>query len=288
VTDGGLRIGLMGLNMGPATDPGVARDVAQSAEALGYDSLWVGDHPVLPDPPVDGSPFPPRYAFGAPMVALAHLAAQTSRVLLGTGVLLLAQRNPVHLAKEVATLDRLSGGRMVLGIGVGYLDAEFRAVGVPRDQRGARTDEHLDAMRALWCQPRPAFRGRFTSFDGIEALPTPVRPGGPPIVVGGHSRAALARAARVGDGWLGWFLDPDQCARRVTSLAALPRPEGRPPLEVGVMPSRRLTADLVADYADAGVARIVVTPSQRLDAERLLRFVERNAPAALGLAPVAA
>ena len=124
-----MHIGLMGLNMGPATDPVVARDLGQAAEALGYESLWVGDHPVLPSPAREGSPLPAGYAFGAPLVALAHLAASTHSVLLATGVLLVPQRHPVHLAKELATLDRLSSGRLVVGIGVGYLEAEFHALG---------------------------------------------------------------------------------------------------------------------------------------------------------------
>jgi probable F420-dependent oxidoreductase len=273
----------MGLNMGAAaSDPVLARDLAVLAEGLGYDSLWVGDHPILPSPPRPESPFPAGYAFSAPFLTLAFLAGHTRRTLLATGVVLVPQRHPVHLAKEVATLDRLSGGRVVFGIGVGYLPEEFRAVGVPMAGRGRRTDEYLAAMQALWQGDAPSFHGDFVAFDGIDALPAPTRPAGPPIVVGGHSDAALARAAGLGEGWLGWSLRPDQAGRKVDRLRTFGRPAGRGAVEVSVMPSERLGPSTVAAYASAGVDRLVVIPSPSMDASRLLQFVERNAPAEVG------
>ena len=277
----------MGLNMGPATDPVVCRDVAQMAEGLGYESLWVGDHPVLPHPPVAGSPFPPGYPFGAPLIALAYLAGHTRRALLATGVLLVPQRSLVHLVKEVATLDQLCSGRLLLGVGVGYLEAEFRALGVSRRDRGRRTEEYLAAMKALWHDPRTTVGSTYVSIEGVEAFPAPLQPGGPPLIVGGHSEAAFDRAARLGDGWLGWFLRPDQTARRVERLHGRPRPNGRQRLEISVMPSMRLTPEVVEEYGRAGVDRIVVSPSPHLDADGLIRFVERNAPNVLGLAHAA-
>ena len=273
----------MGLNMGPATEPAVARDVAQLAEELGYDSLWVGDHPILPRPPLPGSPFSAEYPFGAPLVALAYVAAATTRILLGTGVLLVPQRNPVHLAKEIATLDRLCGGRLIMGVGVGYMEAEFRAIGARMADRGALADEYLAAMRELWVADAPSFEGSHFSIHDIEFLPRPVQVGGPPIVVGGHSAAAFDRAARIGDGWLGWFLEPDQVARRVPRIHDRPRPAGKGPLEISVMPSGRLTPETAHAYDKAGVDRIVVTPAPGMDTDTLLKFVARNAPAEMGL-----
>ncbi len=275
----------MGLNIGAATDPVVARDVAQAAEALGYDSLWVGDHPVLPNPPRPGSPFPPGQRFGAPLLTLAALAPVTSSIRLATGVLLLPQRQPVHLAKERATLDRLSHGRLVVGIGAGYLDVEFAAVGASLSTRGARIEESIAAIRELWTADTPEFAGSDFVVSGVECLPRPVQPGGPPWVVGGQTDAAFDRAARIGDGWLGWFLDPAQLGRRVARLHARPRPAGAAPLEISLMPSVRLDADVVAEYATNGVDRLVVTPGATLDGEGIMRFVARNAPAALGLDP---
>jgi probable F420-dependent oxidoreductase len=203
-------------------------------------------------------------------------------VQLATGVLLIPQRHPVHLAKELATLDRMSGGRAVLGVGVGYMEQEFGALGVPMASRGRRADEYLAAMRELWTSARPSFHGEFVTFEDIESRPPPVRAGGPPLVVGGHSDAALARAARLGDGWLGWHMRPEQAARKAARLAGLARPADRGPLEISVMPPERVSPELVVAYADAGVDRIIVTPAPGLDPARLEAFVRRNAPGEMG------
>jgi len=171
-----MKLGFFGINFGICARPEVAVRVAQAAEAAGFDSLWTGEHVVLPDPQAPPSPAPPQTPFLDPLVALAHLAGHTKRILLATGIVILPQRNPVVLAKEVATLDVLSGGRAVLGVGAGYLHQEFAALGIPFERRGARTDEYIDAMRALWAEPKP---GKFwlsdTSERRLETAPESVR-----------------------------------------------------------------------------------------------------------------
>src|SRR5919198_1720662 len=145
-----MKFGLFAINMGPCSNPDTAARVAQAAEAAGLESVWTGEHVVLPDPQVPPSPLPPEYPMLDPTVALAFVAAHTKTVKLGTGIIILPQRNPLVLAKELASLDVLSRGRLIFGIGVGYMKPEFDALGIPFEEKGARTEEYLAAMRALW------------------------------------------------------------------------------------------------------------------------------------------
>src|SRR5262245_15617539 len=180
-----------------------------------------------------------------PSTVLAYVAAVTTRVKLGTGIVLIAQRNPVVLAKEMASLDVLSKGRLILGIGAGYLEPEFAALGVPFHQRGARTDEYVPAMRALWTQEKPAFEGKYVKFSGIQSRPRPAQVGGPPIVIGGASDAAFERAARYAQGWYGFAMDVAQAKDCVTRLSKVVRETKRPsslgPLEISITPRARIT-----------------------------------------------
>src|ERR687891_2822135 len=177
-------IGLFAINSHACGEPGAAARIAILAERLGYDSLWAGEHVVVPSPRVEPSPMEPDEPILDPLVALAHVAAHTKRIKLGTGVIILPQRNPLVLAKQVASLDVLSGGRLILGIGVAYLEPEMRAIGVPMEGRGARADEYLAAMRSLWEEETPSFHGKHVDFEGVDAHPRPVqRP--LPVVVGG-------------------------------------------------------------------------------------------------------
>src|SRR5260370_2303097 len=146
---GPLTFGLFSMNSHACSHPETARRIAQAAEAAGFDSLWAGEHVVLPDPQVPPSPLAPEDPILDPVIALTFLAAHISRILLWTGIIILPQRNPLVLAKELASLDELSGGRLLFGVGVGYLEPEFRALGVPFEDRGARTEEYLAAMRAI-------------------------------------------------------------------------------------------------------------------------------------------
>ena len=218
---GAMHLGLFNINMGAQSDPQRLTTTARAAEAAGFESLWAGEHVVLPDPRVPPSPMDPQDPALDPLIGLTFAAAATSTIRLATGIVILPQRNPVVLAKQVASLDVLSGGRFTLGVGVGYLEPEFRAIGADFAERGAVTDEFLDAMEHLWYDERPEHHGRFADFAGVDAHPRPVqRP--IPIVVGGHAPAAYHRAVRRGHGWYGFALTPETAADSIAGLATPP------------------------------------------------------------------
>jgi len=209
-----LTFGLFSLNTGACSYTATAARIAQAAEAAGFDSLWAGEHVVLPDPRVPPSPLAPEDRILDPVVTLTFLAAHTKQVLLGTGIIILPQRNPLVLAKELASLDELSGGRLLFGVGVGYLEPEFRALGVPFKDRGARTEEYLAAIRAIWSEKKPAYHGRFVSFANIQAHPQRnIR-----IVMGGHSPEAYRRAIEYAVGWYGFALNLEGTSRALEGL----------------------------------------------------------------------
>jgi probable F420-dependent oxidoreductase len=184
--------------VGGAPDPGVFREVAVRAEELGYDSIWAGDHISYRNPILDV------------VVALSTFAAVTSKITLGAGIVLLPLRHPSVVAKEFASLDYLSGGRTILGVGVGGESGpDFDAVGVSPRERGARTDDAMQALRALFREQPAAYQGRFFSFAGISIEPPPAQAGGPPLWVGGRSEAAIRRAATLGDGWIPIWVSAD-------------------------------------------------------------------------------
>ncbi|MEQ1700882.1 MAG: LLM class F420-dependent oxidoreductase, partial [Ilumatobacteraceae bacterium] len=189
-----MKFGIAFANTGPFTDPARAVEFAQAAEAAGFESLWTVEHVIVPSNYESAYPYDPsgkmpgseEMPIPDPLIWLAYLAAATSRINLATGVVILPQRNPVVLAKELATLDHLSGGRMHLGVGVGWLEEEFDALGVPFAERGRRTDDHVAAMRALWTQDAASYHGEFTNFDNCILRPRPVQPS-IPIHGGGHT-----------------------------------------------------------------------------------------------------
>jgi probable F420-dependent oxidoreductase len=278
-----MKIGVFGINQGLlATNPALIVEVAKAAEQLGYDSLWGGEHMCLPTPRVPLSPLEPTDPVLDPLPALTWAAAHTTTILLGTGILLLPQRNPVALAKEIASIDVLTGGRLLMGIGVGYLEPEFRAVGVPLEHRGRRADEYLAAMQALWGMDAPAFHGEFVRFEGVDAWPRPTRREGPPVVVGGHTEAAFRRAVRVGDEWYGYFLSPERAGQCIDGIEAakaghgLGRAKGR--LPITITPPGAVDAKTIADYAARGVDRLVLLPRGAEDRDGWMRFLEANAP----------
>jgi probable F420-dependent oxidoreductase len=205
--------------------PEIIRTTAVRAEALGYDSVWVSDHVVVPRANVKNF----GEAIFDPLVTLGVAAGATSRVSLGTTVLIVPYRNAVVTAKMVASLDALSGGRVVLGIGAGWLPAESAALGVPFTERGAMTDEHLAAMQELWTARAPKFAGRYTQFDDLVFEPKPVQKPHPPIWVGGHSAAALRRAARLGAAWHPINRAPGELRAGVAEIARLCKAAGRAP-----------------------------------------------------------
>lgn len=275
-----MKYALFGACSGICANPEVARRLAIMAEEMGVESLWTGEHVVLPDPREAPSPADPDFAMLHPSTGFAFLAAVTSRIRFGTGIVLIAQRNPVVLAKEMASLDVLCNGRLLLGIGAGYLHQEFSALGVPFAERGPRTDEAIEVLRSLWTQPVPEHKGRFWQFANIQAQPRPVQPGGPPIVVGGASDPALRRAIRSAQGWYGFAMNPEQTAKvlnRLETLAAtVERPGNLGPLEISITPNLRLDDAVVAAYADIGVHRLIPMMPQD-DEAKLVTFVQNLA-----------
>jgi len=278
-----MKIALFGINYGPCADPQTAREVARAAEAAGFESLWTGEHIVLPDPQVPPSPAAPDTPFIDSLIALAFVAAHTKTIRLGTGIIILPQRNPVVLAKELASTDVLAGGRLIFGIGVGYLKPEFEAIGAPFDHKGARSEEFLRAIIALWTMDKPEFRGRFVSFGGVNAMPRPVQKPHPEIVFGGHTKEAFSRAARLAKGWYGFALDLETTKRHVEALKAACKEAGRrfEELEISVSPSRRIDRDEARRFAEAGVHRLILLHRQN-DAAGVMRFVGESERELLG------
>jgi probable F420-dependent oxidoreductase len=269
-----MKYGLFGIGSGICADPGIAVRITQAAEAAGYESVWTGEHVVLPDPQEPPSPAPPEMAMLHPSTIMAHLAAVTEEIKLGTGIVLIAQRNPVVLAKEIASLDVVCNGRLLFGIGAGYLHQEFAALGVEFSERGARTDEYVHAMRALWNMDKPAFKGKFVQFEGVQAFPRPKQIGGPPIVVGGSSKAALRRTVEYAQEWYGFAMNVEQTEKAVKELRALCDKAGRDwDLEISVTPGARLTTELRDQYASIGVDRLIPMIPQNSEPQ-LLDYVD--------------
>jgi len=203
-----MKFGIVFANTGPFTQPEHALEFACAAEAAGFESLWTVEHVVVPAGYESTYPYDPSGRMPGnddapipdPLIWLSYLAAATSRIKLATGVMILPQRNPVVFAKEVATLDQMSAGRVQLGVGVGWLKEEFEAIGVSFNDRGRRTDEYVAAMRALWTQDAASFHGEFVNFDECILRPRPTQ-ASVPIHVGGHTDVAAKRAGRLGDGF---------------------------------------------------------------------------------------
>jgi probable F420-dependent oxidoreductase len=231
---------------------------------MGFESLWVGDHIALPAGAQASLGDPPEQPRLEAVVALAYMAAVTRRVRLAIGVIVLPQRQPVLLAKQLTTLDVLSKGRLIVGVGVGYLEPELHALGVALDERSARTDEYLAVMRALWAEPTPAFAGQFVSFAEVIERPRPVQQPHPPLVIGGHSPAALRRAVQAGNGWYGWQQDLQQTADMLGKLrdtaSRLERPAALGALEITITPPGIPDLETVRGYARLGVHRLAIQP----------------------------
>lgn len=255
-----MRIGVCSANSGPYTTRDALIRLSEAAEKAGIDSIWVSEHLVVPDPKRPPSNMDPKDPILDPVTSLAFLAARTESVRLGTGIIVLPLRNPLILAKELATVDVLSGGRLVFGIGVGYVEREFDALDAPFGDRGVRTEEYLAAIRAIWTLPRPAFDGRTVSFSGVQAFPHPVQRPHPPIVMGGYAAPVMRRTIREADGWYGWGMDLDATGRRLAELretaSRVPRGEGLGPLEITITPPGDVDVETAARYAALGVDRL--------------------------------
>jgi probable F420-dependent oxidoreductase len=261
-----MKFGLRYCNTGRYVDPGEAVALAQAAEEAGFESLWTVEHTVVPAG--YGSTYPydtsGRMAGGKddiplpdPLIWMAYVAAATKRVKLATGILILPQHNPVVVAKQVATLDHLSNGRVLLGVGVGWLKEEFDALGVPFEERGKRTDEYIEALRVLWGAERPSYKGRFVTFKDAYCRPQPVNKS-VPIIVGGHSEAAARRAGRLGDG----YFPPRGAPSDLIAIARKAALDSRrDPAKLEITASLPASFDEIPALAAAGVTRLLVPAS---------------------------
>ena len=247
----------------------ILRTLGREAEARGFESIWVAEHVVLFDDYDSQYPYAADGRFPAggdagllePLVALTYLAAVTDRVRLGTGICLVPQRNPVYTAKQVVDLDNLSGGRVDFGIGVGWLKEEFDVVAAPFDHRGARCDEYLAVMRALWTEDPSSFTGEHYDLRECRMYPKPVQSPHPPIHVGGESNAALRRVAKHGQGWYSFNRKPEDLDEPLARLDDLLAAEGRSrgDIELTVCPYLQPMDDgAVEGYRERGVDRLVM------------------------------
>ena len=274
-----MKLGLYGINIGLCVDPKTAIRVAIAAEEAGFESLWTAEHVVLPEPRPPESPIPSSEPFIHPAVALAYVAGHTKSIRLATGVIILPQRNAVVLAKELASLDVLSGGRLIFGLGTGYIPQEFAACGIPFSERAGRTDEGIAVLRDLWTSSKPQFAGRFYRYANIDAYPRPIQRPHPPIVVGGMSAPAFRRAVAHGNGWYGFGLDPDATEKCLAGLrhaaTQVARPDTLGPIEITVTPSSGLDLKSLEQYSSLGVDRLVLR-ADGTDARAVLSFIEQT------------
>jgi probable F420-dependent oxidoreductase len=267
--------------MGPLETGEYAADFARLVEAAGFESVWAVEHVVMsveyqsvyPYDPSGRSPFDVDTVQPDPLVWLTYVAAATTQLRLGTAVLILPQHNPVILAKTLASLDRLSGGRMMLGTGVGWVKEEANAVGTSFHDRGRRASEYIRAMRALWNEPVASFAGEFVNFSGVVSEPRPLQTGGVPIHVGGHSSAAARRAGRLGDGFYPLGVDPHHLAPLLDVMTGAAREAGRDPDAIEITCSGPPRPELALRYRDAGIDRMVVFPPTG-DLEKLESFLD--------------
>lgn len=278
----GMRLGLHALGIGAGADPTVIRAVAVAAERSGFATLWAGEHVVM----VDESPSRYPYADDGtiavpadadwidPMIGLSFAAAATTTIGLATGVLLLPEHNPVVVAKQAASLDKLSGGRFSLGIGIGWSREEFDALGVPFERRAARTADYVAAMRTIWRDDIASHTGEFTNFNGIRVNPKP-RKGWIPIVCGGNSDAALRRVAQWGDGWYGFNLrDLDDVAGTLATLRAFCAQSGRDVADLRLAVALREAHPTDASrLAELGIDELVLVASPPHDPAAAAQWV---------------
>ena len=272
-----MRVGIHLPHIGRKAGPEAIRRAAIQAEGLGFADVWTSEHIIIPK----GAPYPPSPIFYDPVLTLTWAAAFTKKVRLGTSVLVLPMRHPLPLAKELATLQNLSEGRLILGAGVGWMEAEFAALGAPFRERGRRMDEGIAMMRAVWSQDPVSFPARHIPavVEAMRMLPQPVKP--IPIWIGGSSEAALTRAARLADGWHGSRLSPEAAAPVVRRLREKrPEPAFTVSLRYGWdgKDDSALAARLAA-YRGIGIEHVLVEPAERA-LEDWLRAVERIARAA--------
>ena len=265
-----MKFGIMFANTGPFVEPEAAINLAQAAEAAGCESIWTVEHVVVPKGYKSAYPYAKDGRMPGdkedidipdPLIWLAYIASATSTIKLGTGVMIVPQRNPLVTAKAVATLDRLSKGRMILGVGSGWLEEEFDALGVSFDDRGNRTDEYLQTYRAAWENDVAGFNGEFISFNDVYVRPQPSSHH-IPIIVGGHSKRAARRAGEFGDGFFPGRGKPSELAVLFNYAKECAERAGRNPDALEFTAGGPTTAEYVEQLASIGVSRMIVPPLQ--------------------------
>ena len=264
-----VKIGLFATVSGRGNVMAVMKAFAANAERVGFSTLWVPEHVVLLDQYVSRYPYAedgkllarPDTAIPDPFLSLCTMASVTEKIRLATGICLVPERNPLVLAKVVATLDWLSNGRVILGAGIGWLEEEFRALGIPWENRARRTREYIEAMRRLWGDEVSSYHGEFVQFDGVRCYPKPIRGADLPVMFGGESGPALRRVCEYGNGWCGFNLLPDEAAAKIRKIEELLRANGRKrsDVELAVSPyTKRIVRDDLKRYRDAGVDELVL------------------------------
>ena len=258
-----MKFGLRYCNTGRYVDPAEAVELILAAEEAGFESAWTVEHTVIPENYKSAYPYSEdgKMAGGQddvslpdPLIWMAYVASVTSKIKLATGILILPQHNPVIMAKQIATLDMMSGGRVLLGIGVGWMREEFEALGAPFEDRGARTDDYVAAMRALWSQEIATHHGEYANFENIYCRPQPIN-GAVPIIVGGHSRPAARRAGRLGNGY---FPARGAPADLISLARETAEEHGRDPDTLEITTSFPDDVDQISALANAGVDRLLV------------------------------
>lgn len=266
-----MQTGFIAVGIGQMANPEVMSLAAETAEQAGFHSIWAPEHIVLLDQYASKYPYSPDGKFPSPTMqveildpfaALTFIAAQTKTIRVGTGICLVPERNPLTTAKEVATLDKLSGGRFDFGVGIGWLEEEFTALGIPWARRAARTREYLQVMKKLWTEEETSFEGEFCSFPSVRSYPKPVQKPHPPIIFGGESEPALRRVGEVGDGWFGMNVSVDEAPSKINRIKDYARAVGRNPgeLQFSISPGLGVspTSDDLKRAQDAGVEQLIV------------------------------
>jgi probable F420-dependent oxidoreductase len=277
-----MKAGISFANSGPFSRPELFAQLAHEAEEFGFESIWTVEHVIIPQPhmPYPGSqdgqmPGGDSVAIPDPLVPLAYAAAITSKIKLATGIVIVPQRHPLYLAKQLATLDVLSKGRVILGIGSGWMKEEFEAVDVDFSKRGALTDESIQAMRALWSDTPASFHGKLYHFHNVNSLPKPPNKS-IPIHVGGHSAAAARRAGKYGDGFFPTIVQPDKLKGIFAQARAEASKAGRVSSKIEMTAMAAPKLDAVKAAQDSGAERVIFGPPSS-NPERLRAGLERIA-----------
>ncbi len=284
-----MKFGLRYANIGPLSRREPAIELARFAEEAGFESLWTIEHVVIPAGYASAYPYSDDGRFGwpenldypDPLPWLATIAGATERINLGTAIVILPQRNPVVLAKELATIDAMSGGRLLFGVGVGWLTEEFDAIGIPFGERAPRTDEAIEVLRTLWADDEASFDGRFTTLDRALMFPKPIqrvdgRPG-VPILIGGHSPAAARRAGRLGDGFFPARATPDDLGPLLDVVRSSAVEAGRDPAAIEITAGSVMDLESARRFEDLGADRLMcplMLPDLIEDVDRAKQRIE--------------